>query len=271
MANINKLNNNEPIGVFDSGVGGLSVLIELKRLLPHENFVFLADQLYVPYGEKSKKQLVKLTSRITSSLVKHHNIKMMVVACNTATCSALGEMREKFPIPIVGTVPAIKVAGDMTQTGTVAVISTPSTSQSLTMRKLIKNNCENLNVFNIGCQNLEDTVEHGKLNSPQVNKLLKKYLTEIKASKADYLVLGCTHYVFLKKTIGKFVGPRIKLVDGNKAIANHTKSLLSNYFLENSQKKKGKTLYFTTGDPKKFGKVASKLLKTKVKAKKVKI
>src|SRR3989344_7774199 len=103
------INNNQPIGIFDSGVGGLSVLIELKRLLPHENFVFLADQLYVPYGEKSKKQLVKLTSRITSSLVKNHNIKMMVVACNTATCSALPEMREKFPIPIVGTVPAIKV------------------------------------------------------------------------------------------------------------------------------------------------------------------
>lgn len=271
MGNINRPNNNQPIGVFDSGVGGLSVLIELRRLLPHENFVFLADQLYVPYGEKTKKELIGLTVRVTNYFIKKHNVKMLVVACNTATCGAINEMREKFAIPIVGTVPAIKVAGDMTQTGTVAVISTPSTSASLTLRRLIKVHCENLNVFNIGCQNLEDTVEHGKLNSPEVNKLLTNYLAKIKTSKADYLVLGCTHYVFLKKAIGKFVGPRIKLVDGNKAIANHTKSLLSNYFLENNQKKGRTMLYFTTGNSLNFSKVATKLLGWRVAAKRVAI
>jgi glutamate racemase len=261
-----------PIGVFDSGVGGLSVLMDLERLMPNENFVFLADQLYVPYGEKSKDELVKLTARITNFFKRKHNIKMMVVACNTATCGAIDELRMRFPsLPIVGTVPAVKTAGEKSQTGTVAVISTPSTSQSKALRQLIKTHCQDLNVLNIGCANLEDTVEHGDVYSGAVSKLLIKYLAQVRNSKADHLVLGCTHYVFLKKTLNKFLGPRVKLVDGNLAIASHTKSLLSNHFLENTENKRGKTIYFTTGNSAKFSKVASKLLKHKVTARKVKI
>src|SRR3989344_6788617 len=169
------MKNNRPIGVFDSGVGGLSVLKELKRLLPNENFIFLADQLYVPYGEKTAKELVKLTSKITDYFIKHHGIKAMVVACNTATCSAIGELRKKYSLPIVGTVPAIKVAAEKTISGTMAVISTPSTSKSAALKKLIKDNCQGVNVLNIGCQNLENVVEKGELNNAQISTLLLKY------------------------------------------------------------------------------------------------
>ncbi len=261
--------NNQPIGVFDSGVGGLSVLRELRRLLPHENFVFLADQLYVPYGEKSKKELIELGLRVTDYFVKNHDIKMMVVACNTSTCSSIGEIRAKYTFPIVGTVPAIRSAAEETKNKTIAVISTPSTSKSTALAKLIKDYCKDIKVLNVGCKNLEDAVEHGDLESEEVHKLLNKYLKEIRNSDADYLVLGCTHYPFLNKAIQNFVGPRIKLIDGNKAIAKQAKVLLQTHQIKNSQKKLGTTLYFSTGNPIKFSRVAGKLLGKKIKAKRV--
>lgn len=269
MLDINK--NNKPIGVFDSGVGGLSVFIELKKILPNENFVFLADQQYVPYGDKSKKELIERGIKIADYFIKHRNIKMMVIACNTSTCNSIDELRKRYSFPIVGTVPAVKVAAEKTKTGTVAVISTPATSKSQALKKLIEANCKSLDVLNISCPHLENVVEQGEFHSAEVDKLLLKYLGEIKNSDADYLVLGCTHYPFLRKYIGKIFGPGVKLLDGGKAIAKQTKVLLENNHIKNKEKKKGETLYFTTGDPLKFSKVASKLLKAKVKAKKIKI
>ncbi len=263
--------NTQPIGVFDSGVGGLSVLIELKKKLPNENFVFLADQKYVPYGEKTKEELIKLVYKITNYLIKNHNIKMMVVACNTATCNAIEEMRSKYSIPIVGTVPAVKVAAKETKSGVIACIATPSTSKSDRLKKIIKDFCENVEVINIGCKNLEDTVEHGDLESMEVNRLLHKYLEKVKNSKTDCLVLGCTHYPFLKKPIRKILGSKIKLIDSGKAIAKRTEWLLENDSIENTQKKRVNTLYFTTGDADKFSKVASKLMKENIRASLVKI
>ncbi|MBP6883828.1 MAG: glutamate racemase [Candidatus Pacebacteria bacterium] len=259
-------NNSQPIGVFDSGVGGLSILIELRRLLPEENFIFLADQKYVPYGEKTKKELVQRGLRITNYFVKNHNIKMMVIACNTATCGAINEIRNRYAFPIVGTVPAIKPAAETTKTGVIGVMSTPSTSKSEVVRNLIRDNCKGVKVFNVGCKNLEDTVEQGEMGNSEVDKLLKKYLREIKASKADRLVLGCTHYPFLKKVIAKMAGPNLKLIDSGKAIAKRTNALLVRNKFKNNQDKKGSLSFVTTGDPEKFRRVASKLLKIKVEA-----
>ena len=196
---------------------------------------------------------------------------MMVVACNTSTCNSIGELRKKYSFLIVGTVPAIKLAAENSKSATVAIISTPSTSKSQVLKKLIKDNCQNINVLNISCKNLENVVEKGKLNNAEVKRLLLKYLTEVKDSNTDQLVLGCTHYVFLKKTIENFIGARIRVIDGNKGIAKQTKSLLLAHLMKNNQRAKGKTLYFSTGNSVKFSKVASKLLKIKVRAKKVAI
>lgn len=272
------MKNNSPIGIFDSGVGGLSVLRELQYLLPNENFIFIADQLYIPYGEKSKKELIRRGFKIIDYFIKYHDIKMLVVACNTATCNTIEELRRKYSFPIVGTVPAIKLAAEKTKSGTVAIISTPSTSQSKALKKLIEENCKNIEVINIGCKNLENEVEKGELNSIEVNKLLLKYLKTIVNSSANYLVLGCTHYPFLKKSIQKIVGPKIKLLDSGRAIAKQTKSLLLAHRMKNKQNlpagrqgSKGKTLYFSTGDSVKFSKVATKLLKNEVKAHRIKI
>ncbi len=260
----------QPIGIFDSGVGGLSVLQELEKMLPNENFVFLADQKNVPYGEKTKAELIKLVYKITDYFVKNHDIKMMVVACNTATCGAIKELRAKYPLlPIVGTVPAIKVAAEKTKTGTIACIATPSTSKSERVKEIIRDNCQNVNVLNIGCKHLENAVETGELNGGEVNKLLQKYLKKVKESDADYLVLGCTHYPFLKKTIHKMLGSGVKLIDGGKGIAKRAKSLLHANRSKNNQKNIGKNLYFTTSDPLKFSQVSTLLLKKQIKAGKV--
>lgn len=199
---------------------------------------------------------------------------MLVIACNTSTCNSIKELRQKYSFPLVGTVPAIKIAGQKTQTGAIAVIATPSTSKSKVLHKLIKDNCQNLNVFNISCKDLENLVEKGELNTASVNKLLKKYLKGIKNSEVDYLVLGCTHYPFLRKTIQKIVGQNVTLVDGGLAIAKRTKSLLKIHHIENRQKRPKrhrKILYFTTGDYVKFSKLATKLLGFDIKAQKVKI
>ena len=196
---------------------------------------------------------------------------MMVVACNTATCNAIAELRSKYLFPIVGTVPAVKLASKKTRSGTVAVICTPSTSKSVVLKTLIREYCADVEVLNIGCKNLENAVETGELEGLEVNKLLKKYLKGVVNSNTDHLVLGCTHYPFLKETIQKIVGPNVKLLDGGKAIARRSKSLIKSNFLVNKQRKVGETLYFTTSDHSKFSKVATLLMKTIIKAKKIKL
>src|SRR3989344_2004250 len=260
--------NNRPIGVFDSGVGGLSIFVELKKLLPHENFVFFADQKNVPYGEKSKKELVGFMYKVVDYLKDKHDIKMFVIACNTATCFTIKGLRARYAMPMVGTEPAVKPASQGTKTGTIAIISTPATSKSKTVKKLINDYGNGITVLNIGCKNLENTVEKGNLENPEVNKLLRKYLKEVKNSNTDQLVLGCTHYPLLKIAIEKILGPSVKLVDSGQAIARHTRSLLQTHKI--LSKGKGTTAYFTTGSAKKFSKVASELLKHKIKANKIK-
>lgn len=255
-----------PIGVFDSGVGGLSILIELQKLSPHENFVFLADQKNVPYGEKTKPELVKLVFKIADFFIKTHNIKMLVVACNTATCNTNTELRKKYKLPIVGTVPAVKPAARETKSKVIAVMSTPSTSKSKVLKDIIANFCEGIEVINIGCKSLENTVERGDIYGKQTYKLLQQYLSKISGTLADRLVLGCTHYPFLRDPIQKIVGKNVKLIDSGKAIAKHARVLLEENRLVNMHKNMGTVSYFTTGNALKFTKVASLLLKKGIEA-----
>ncbi len=260
-----------PIGIFDSGVGGLSVLKEMRKLLPNENFVFLADQLHIPYGEKNSKQLIDLAYRITDYFIRNHDVKMIVVACNTSTCYSVDALRKKYSLPIVGTVPAVKVAADMTKSGTIAVISTSATSKSIVLKNLIRDFSKNLTVLNIGCPNLEDIVEKGDLHGKKVHILLGKYLKQIVNSDADQLVLGCTHYPFLRKSIEDIVGSKVNIIDSGTAIAKQTQALLKKYKIKNNQKGEGQVSYFTTDNAVKFSKVIKSLLEQKVQAKKVAI
>jgi glutamate racemase len=235
--------DNRPIGVFDSGIGGLSILLELENTLPNENFIYLADQANFPYGSKTKKELVKITDWIVKYFISQ-NVKLIVIACNTDTLGSIEELRKKYKIPFVGTVPAVKPAAEKTKTGTIAVLSTPSTAKSPGLKKLIDEYCKGVKVLNIACPGLADIVESGKIKSKESKILLEKYLKPVKNSNADYLVLGCTHYSFLGEEIQKILGPKVKLIDSGAAIAKRTKQVLKDNRMLGGRK--GKTTYLRT-------------------------
>lgn len=260
-----KVKGHNPIGVFDSGVGGLSVLQELQKLMPQEQFLFLADQAFVPYGEKTSRQLKTRTRKVMDFFMKNQ-VKLVVVACNTATCHAIDYLRARFPIPIVGTEPAIKPAAERTQKGVIGLIATPATARSETVSRLIKNFAGGMTVFRIGCAGLEDAVEKGGWKPSEIKPLLERYLAEIKSSGADQLVLGCTHYPFLKKPIQKYLGKGVSLIDGNAAIAKQAQRVLANHNLALHSKQTGTTKYLTTGDPAPFQRVATSLMKKRIHA-----
>jgi glutamate racemase len=219
----------------------------------------LADQKHVPYGEKSPEQLQNLAIRI-GRFLSRHDIKLLVVACNTATCYAIDALRKEFTVPVVGTVPAVKPAAQTSRTRTVAVLSTPATSRSDALKKLISEHAQGTAVLTIGCLGLENAVETGSLHSQKTLKLLAKYIAPLKSLDVDRVVLGCTHYPFLRSDIQKILGPRVGLIDSGKAIALRVRQLLRNDQLLNSTPAEGLDRFFTTGDPKKFSAVASKLL-----------
>ncbi len=249
-----------PIGIFDSGVGGLSVLQEIKKILPHESFVFLADQGHNPYGARTKKELKDLSERITEFLLKY-KIKALVVACNTATCYALDHLRSKFKIPIIGVVPAIKPATAISKKGRIAIMSTPATAKSQYLASLISQFAKDFKVLKLGCEGLEESIEY--LRNGQITKLLDKYSEEVKEFQADVVVLGCTHFPFLKGDIKRRLGQNVKVIDSGNAIAKRLHFILKQRKAFSSGD--SVDLYFTTLDPQKFSKVASKLLKYKVK------
>lgn len=251
--------DNRPIGLFDSGVGGLSILTEVKKSLPNESFIFLADQANVPYGAKTKKQLEKFTEKIVNFLLKF-NIKMLIVACNTASCYTIDYLRSKFEIPIVGVVPAIKPATNLTKNGKIAIMSTPATAKSKYLKDLVAEVANGNDILKLGCEGLEDSVE--TLNYKKIQKLLNLYTSKIKRHGADTVVLGCTHYPFLRRDIVKRIGKSVNLIDSGEAIAQRVSNLLANM---KAQIANGDgDIFYTTGDPQKFSKVASILLQYKI-------
>ncbi len=235
--------DSRPIGVFDSGIGGLTVLKELEMLLPKENYIYLADQAHMPYGRKSKRELVGIATDIMNYFITK-DVKLVVIACNTATANTIDALRKKYTLPIVGTIPAVKPAAEYTKTGTIAVLSTPSTSKSPALKKLIRDHCKRIKVLNIPCPDLVAQIEKGELNNAKTIKLLEKYLAPAIKYNADHIVLGCTHYPLLKKQIQKIVGKNVTLVDSGAAIARRVKHILQREKMEN--KTKGKTIYLTT-------------------------
>ncbi len=247
-----------PIGVFDSGIGGLSVLQELYALLPKENYIFFADQHNVPYGEKTKEELIALTTWIMEFLLEH-DVKFAVVACNTATCYAIDTLRNTFDVPIVGVVPAIKPAAERTKTGNIGLIATPATAKSGYVAGLVEQFAPGKNVIKVGCPGLENAVEAGDLDSEETLALLKKYLLPLKDENIDELVLGCTHYPFLRRQIGEVLGPGVELLDSGNAVARRVRVLLTEKGLLNDGGTSA-TRFFTSGDAAHFSKVASSLL-----------
>jgi glutamate racemase len=255
--------DNRPIGVFDSGVGGLSIWRAIRKLLPQESLDFLADSGHVPYGEKTTAQLEDLTSRIARFLLSL-DAKMIVVACNTATVHTIAYLREQFPdVSFVGVVPVVKTLSRRTKTGTIAVLSTPATSTSPYLASLIHEFAPDLHVVNVGCDGLENAIEMGEVRDRTTTALLERHLAPVKDSDADVVGLGCTHYPFLRSRIKSMLGPGVRLYDPSRPVARRVRQLLGEYdaFAQNPEPI---FRYYTTGDAAIFNSVASKLLRIPV-------
>lgn len=212
--------NNYPIGVFDSGIGGLSVANAISGLLPNESLIYFADTGRVPYGPRSRKEISAFAHEITRFLLDRH-CKMIVLACNTATAAALDELRQAWPeIPFIGMEPAVKSAAEATITGRVGVMATLSTIRSERYAELMRRYAAGVEVFENPCVGLVSLIEQGKLDHPETKAMVSDILAPMLAQQVDTLVLGCTHYPFIRPLLdAELNGTSCKIIDPAPAVA----------------------------------------------------
>jgi glutamate racemase len=219
------INNPKPIAVFDSGVGGISVLKHIRRLLPNEHLLYVADSIHAPYGNKSVSEIQARCFAIADFLIAK-DAKALVVACNTATAAAIDQMRAKYRLPIIGMEPAVKPAAAASSSGIIGVLATTGTLQSAQFAALLESYGRNVEVVTQACVGLVECVERGELSHDSTRALVKQYCKPLLDQGADSIVLGCTHYPFLKQLIQEVVGEGVVLIDTGAAVANQLKSRL---------------------------------------------
>lgn len=234
------------IGIFDSGVGGISIWKQIHDLLPNENTMFLADSKNAPYGYKTKDEIIELSCKNTEFLL-NQNAKIIVVACNTATTNAIKELRAKYKVPFIGIEPAIKPASLKSKTGKIGVLATQGTINSELFRKTMSNFSEVEFIEQIG-HNLVQLIESGQMYSEEITKLLHQYLQPMIDQNIDFLVLGCTHYPHLIPQIEKILPKNIQIIDSGKAVAQQTKNILKQNGLLSHSTEKGKAVFYTNSD-----------------------
>lgn len=214
-----------PIGIFDSGVGGLSVLKEIKKRLPHESIIYLADSSNCPYGSKSEKDTLQLSIKNIEYLLDL-GCKLIVIACNTVTAVAIDTFRQTYPVPFVGMEPAVKPAVLQTKSKKIGVLATENTFKGKLFQQTYERFSHDIKVFTQPGNGLVELVEKGDLDSHKTKSLLKAYLTPMVDQGVDILVLGCTHYPFLSKTIHKITQNQIAIIDPAVAVARQTRRVL---------------------------------------------
>ena len=249
----------QPIGFLDSGLGGLSVVKEVKKLLPREDIEYFADNQRQPYGEKNQDELIDYTLQIISFLIKK-KIKICVIACNTATAASLKKAREYFSIPIIGVIqPAVQEAIKKTSSKRIGVIATEFTTKNGAYPKEIERISPEIKVFSNFCPEFVSIVEAGKFIAPKTYEVSREYLKPLKDAQIDTLVLGCTHYSFLKKVISDIMGPGVILIDPSVSTSLALKEVLIQEGIL-KEEGKGKDNYYTTGLLKKVEKTAKIIL-----------
>jgi len=237
------------IGIFDSGVGGLSILRAINTLLPNQSFVYLADQAHVPYGPRSTMQIRSFVVAITQYLIDQ-GVKLVVIACNTASGAALQHVREQFPqIPIVGLVPAIKPAAEQTLSGKIAVLATPGTFHGKLYLNVKNQHAKNVIVYQNTCPGLVEQIEKGELTTPATRAILESALLPLLPKGIDKVVLGCTHYPFVAPLIQNIVGSQIDLIDPAPAIARRVKHVLDENHLLADESTSPIQRFISTHDP----------------------
>ena len=241
------MTNNNPIGLFDSGIGGTSIWKEIHELMPNEDTIYLADSKNAPYGQKSKEEIIHLSSKNTEFLL-NQNCKIIVVACNTATTNAIKELRAKYSVPFIGIEPAIKPAALHSKTQTIGILATQGTLNSELFHQTAQQFQDTKIIEQIG-HGLVPLIEEGKINSPQIKQLLNDYLQPMIEANIDYLVLGCSHYPYLLPQIKKILPKHIKIIDSGEAVAKQTKNILSEKNNLNQENHQPKNIFYTNANP----------------------
>jgi glutamate racemase len=237
---------NSPIGIFDSGVGGISVLRAIRDLMPEESILYFGDQEHVPYGSRSLKQIQNFSEAITWFLLKR-GAKIIVVACNTASAAALTHLRQKLPIvKFVGMEPAIKPAAERTKTGKVGVLATPATFQGALYASVVERFANGVQLFQDTCPGLVQQIERGNLAGGETERILENALQPMLQQGIDTVVLGCTHYPFVIPLIQQIVGKGVRVIDPAPAVARQTRRLLEEQGLRSQSQ--GKIKLYTSGD-----------------------
>ncbi len=250
------MTNDQPIGIFDSGIGGTSIWKAINNLLPIENTIYLADSKNAPYGQKTKDEIIALSMKNTDLLISM-GCKLIVVACNTATTNAIQELRARYTIPFIGIEPAIKPAATNSKTQTIGILATKGTLNSALFNKTTEFYSDTKIIEQVG-HGLVQLIESGQINSPEMTKLLVNYLTPMIDANIDYLVLGCSHYPYLIPQIKKILPKHIQIIDSGEAVARQTQSVLKEKVGFTSSEKNN-PVFFTNSNPK----VLSEILESK--------
>jgi glutamate racemase len=239
-----------PIGVFDSGVGGISVLQEIASTLPAHDLVYVADTAHVPYGTKPPDEIRRRSLAMVTFLITNLSCRAVVVACNTATTHAVDALRAHFPeTPIVGMEPAVKPAAAASRSRVVGVLATGATLEGERFASLARRFTENVELLTQPCPGLVERVEAGDLDGPHTVALLREYTAPLLAGGADTLVLGCTHYPFLREPLQRIVGDAVTIIDTGSAVARRTAHVIAETEATAPTGRSGRVTFYTTGDP----------------------
>jgi glutamate racemase len=240
------MTNNNPIGIFDSGIGGTSIWKAIHELLPNEKTIYLADSKNAPYGQKTKEEIISLSKKNVDLLLEN-KCKLIVVACNTATTNAIVELRTQYNIPFIGIEPAIKPAANNSQTQVIGILATKGTLNSELFNKTAEMFRDTKIIEQVG-YGLVQLIEDGNLDSPEMTQLLESYLKPMIEANIDYLVLGCSHYPYLVPQIKKILPKHIQIIDSGEAVARQTQNVLREK-IGFSTIEKSEPLFYTNGDP----------------------
>ena len=254
------INSASPIGIYDSGVGGLTVWSAIRELLPQEDLLYFADQAKVPYGLRPLEEVQSLAEGVTRYLM-NEGAKLIVIACNTASAAALKHLRALYPdFPFVGMEPAVKPAAEQTLSGKVGVLATPSTFQGELYASVVERFAHDVQLYQNTCPGLVQQIEKGYLDTPKTRRILEEALEPMLKEGVDTLVMGCTHFPFVIPLIKKIAGEEVRVIDPAPAVARQVRRVLEGQGLLAEREKVGKSTFLTSGDKGKLEALLPKLI-----------
>ena len=241
-----------PIGVFDSGVGGVSVLTALRQLLPNEDLLYVADSAYAPYGHRSE-EFIRARCRVLSEFLLRKQVKAIVVACNTATAYAIEELRQRYRIPVIGMEPAVKPAANLSSSGRVGILATENTLNSRRFKSLLAQYAQGKQLVLAPCPGLVEQIEQGVPFGAVARKIIERSVKPLVHAQVDTLVLGCTHYPLVASLIHDAMGTQVNIIDTGAAVAKQVERRLQQNGLLHGSNRAGREMFWTSGDPEKTG------------------